>query len=79
MALIDIGGRPRLSMPKHLHGTTKGYILILNNQSAIKPEEKVRIRSRALESGAVEPDAKLALHNALLLAKIVRVEFPAEW
>ncbi|KAG5289711.1 importin 11 [Histoplasma ohiense] len=47
--------------------------------NAIKPEEKVRIRSRALESGAVEPDAKLALHNALLLAKIVRVEFPAEW
>ncbi|KAL2369906.1 hypothetical protein RJ035_005537 [Blastomyces gilchristii] len=40
--------------------------------NAIKPEEKVRIRSRALEAGAVEPDAKLALHNALMIAKIVR-------
>ncbi|EGE79031.1 importin 11, variant [Blastomyces dermatitidis ER-3] len=47
--------------------------------NAIKPEEKVRIRSRALEAGAVEPDAKLALHNALMIAKIVRLEFPLEW
>lgn len=54
-------------------------MLIVNNQSAIKPEEKLRIRSRALEAGAVEPDAKLALHNALMIAKIVRLEFPSEW
>ncbi|PGH17942.1 hypothetical protein AJ79_00841 [Helicocarpus griseus UAMH5409] len=47
--------------------------------NAIKPEERVRIRSRALEAGAVEPDVKLALHNALMIAKIVRLEFPAEW
>ncbi|PGH35850.1 hypothetical protein GX50_01308 [[Emmonsia] crescens] len=47
--------------------------------NAIKPEEKLRIRSRALEAGAVEPDAKLALHNALMIAKIVRLEFPSEW
>ncbi|ODH45246.1 hypothetical protein ACO22_00242 [Paracoccidioides brasiliensis] len=47
--------------------------------NAIKAEEKQQIRSRALEAGAVEPDTKLALHNALMLAKIVRLEFPSEW
>ncbi|KAK2795615.1 hypothetical protein FQN50_009701 [Emmonsiellopsis sp. PD_5] len=46
---------------------------------AIKPEERLHIRSRALEAGAVEPDPKLALHNALMIAKIVRFEFPADW
>ncbi|OJD16324.1 hypothetical protein AJ78_03493 [Emergomyces pasteurianus Ep9510] len=47
--------------------------------NAIKAEEKLRIRSRAVEAGAVEPDAKLALHNAVMIAKIVRLEFPSEW
>ncbi|KGQ01234.1 hypothetical protein PAAG_12092 [Paracoccidioides lutzii Pb01] len=47
--------------------------------NAIKAGEKLQIRSRALEAGAVEPDTKLALHNALMLAKIVRLEFPSEW
>lgn len=52
-----------------------------NNQfSAIKKEDKERIKNRALEAGIVEPAPLLALHNALVIAKILRYEFPSdEW
>lgn len=55
----------------------KGWRLITS--SAIKPEEKQRIKLRALEAGVVEPERHLALHNALMIAKIVRYEFPSDW
>ncbi|PGG96510.1 hypothetical protein AJ80_09816 [Polytolypa hystricis UAMH7299] len=47
--------------------------------NAIKPEEKERIKARALQAGVVEPDVRLALHNSLMIAKIMRYEFPADW
>ena len=47
--------------------------------SAIKKEEKNLIRSRCLESGLIEPDHRLALQNALVVAKIARFEFPHDW
>lgn len=37
------------------------------------------IRSRALDYGIKEPDRCLALQNALVVAKIVRYEFPHDW
>ena len=46
---------------------------------AIKKEEKAKIRSRCLESGINEPDHRLALQNALVVAKITRYEFPHDW
>ena len=46
---------------------------------AIKKEEKTLIRSRCLESGIIEPDHRLALQNALVIAKITRFEFPHDW
>lgn len=55
-----------------------GYQLI-NSSSAIKLEEKLRIKTRALETGVIEPDRHLALHNALMIAKIMRYEFPLDW
>ncbi|EXJ73349.1 uncharacterized protein A1O5_03109 [Cladophialophora psammophila CBS 110553] len=41
--------------------------------------EKEQIRSRSIEAGVREPISALALQNALMLAKIVRYEFPHDW
>ena len=46
---------------------------------AIGKDEKVRIRTAAIEAGVREPSRLLALQNALMLAKIVRSEFPHDW
>ena len=46
---------------------------------SIGKDEKLRIRTRAIEAGIQEPSRSLALHNALMLAKIVRSEFPHDW
>ncbi|KAK5942595.1 hypothetical protein PMZ80_005160 [Knufia obscura] len=49
------------------------------SQHAIKKPEKEKIRSKAIEVGVQEPRRNLALQNALMLAKIVRFEFPHDW
>ncbi|KIY02866.1 uncharacterized protein Z520_01331 [Fonsecaea multimorphosa CBS 102226] len=45
----------------------------------ISKAEKEQIRSRSIEAGVHEPSSALALQNALMLAKIVRYEFPHDW
>ena len=47
--------------------------------NAISKDEKLRIRTKAIDSGVQEPVMSLALQNALMLAKIVRYEFPHDW
>lgn len=47
--------------------------------SAVSKEDKAIIRSRLLESGVNEANQRLALQNALVIAKIVRFEFPNDW
>ena len=47
--------------------------------NAIKKDEKALIRSRCLQAGINEPDHRLALQNALVIAKIVRFEYPNDW
>lgn len=47
--------------------------------NAVSKEDRVTIRSRLLESGINEADARLALQNALVIAKIVRFEYPNDW
>ena len=49
------------------------------HESAIAKDEKDKVKTRALEAGIVEPVRPLALQNALMVAKILRYEFPAEW
>ncbi|KAK0731359.1 armadillo-type protein [Lasiosphaeris hirsuta] len=46
---------------------------------AIKPAEKHLIRSRLLQGSIDEEERTLSLHNALVVAKIVRVDYPSEW
>lgn len=46
---------------------------------AIKPEHKQLIRSRLLQGSLNEQDRVFSLHNALVTAKIVRIDYPNEW
>ncbi|KAK2749690.1 hypothetical protein FQN57_005913 [Myotisia sp. PD_48] len=47
--------------------------------SAIKLRDKQQIKERIIQAGVSEPANQLALHNALIIAKIFRNEFPADW
>lgn len=59
------------------HGVDKFWRKTSTN--AIGKPEKVKIRSTALRFGVVEPSQYLALQNALVIGKIVRLEFPHDW
>lgn len=48
-------------------------------RSAISKAEKAEIRARLLDSGLDESNARLAIHNALVIAKIIRIEYPLDW
>ena len=47
--------------------------------NAVDKQDKQAIRDRLLDSAVDEADARLALQNALVIAKIVRYEFPHDW
>ncbi|KAI0392252.1 putative importin 11 [Xylariaceae sp. FL0594] len=46
---------------------------------AITAPQRARIRANLFRGTIDEPDAQLAMHNALVTAKIVRVDYPSEW
>ncbi|KAJ4351813.1 uncharacterized protein N0V89_007157 [Didymosphaeria variabile] len=48
-------------------------------QNAVSKEDKNIIRAHLLESAVNEADSRLALQNALMVAKIVRFEYPNDW
>ncbi|KAI0443220.1 putative importin 11 [Xylaria telfairii] len=48
-------------------------------KNAIQPAEKQLIRSNLFRGSIEERDSQLASHNALVVAKIVRIDFPGEW
>ncbi|CAK7562935.1 MAG: hypothetical protein SEPTF4163_000791 [Sporothrix epigloea] len=48
-------------------------------KGGLQPDEKALIRTRLFQGTVGEPDAVLALHNALATAKIVRVDYPQDW
>ncbi|KOS18264.1 Importin-11 [Escovopsis weberi] len=43
------------------------------------PEEKKSMRSRLFQGTVGEAEKNLALHNALAIAKIVRIDYPVHW
>ncbi|KAF4552539.1 Importin-beta N-terminal domain-containing protein 2 [Elsinoe fawcettii] len=47
--------------------------------NAVNKDDKAIIRSRLIASGIDEEDHRLALQNALVVAKIVRFEYPHDW
>ncbi|KAH6657844.1 putative importin 11 [Truncatella angustata] len=48
-------------------------------QNAIQPAQKEQIRSRLYQGSIGEEDQQLALHNALVVAKVTRIDFPQAW
>ncbi|KAK4696081.1 importin-11, partial [Lecanoromycetidae sp. Uapishka_2] len=48
-------------------------------RNAISKEEKNLIRSQSIESGVNEPDHRLALQLSVVIAKIIRHEYPQDW
>ncbi|TQV96285.1 hypothetical protein V2A60_003294 [Cordyceps javanica] len=48
-------------------------------KNGIKADEKADIRLRLFRGTVDEPDRRLALHNALVIAKIVRIDYPTDW
>ncbi|KAH6650964.1 armadillo-type protein [Chaetomium tenue] len=48
-------------------------------KNSIRPDNKRAIRSRLLQGSLGEEDRTLALHNALVTAKIVRIDYPVDW
>ncbi|KAI9659126.1 MAG: hypothetical protein M1821_002086 [Bathelium mastoideum] len=47
--------------------------------NAVSKEDKEAVRRRLLPTGINEADRKLALQNALVIAKITKFEFPNDW
>ena len=47
--------------------------------NAISAEEKAQIRSNLLEGGNREVETNLALQNALVVSKVVRIDYPLDW
>ncbi|KAG5203908.1 KapH [Trichophyton interdigitale] len=66
-----------LSIIQLKNGVDRYWRKTANN--ALKQDEKNQIKRRAIEAGVIEPASQLALQNALIVAKILRAEFPLEW
>lgn len=69
----------RRTAAKYVSEQPEGDANADSNNSAIEPDEKQKIKTRALDAGIVEPSRPLALQNALMIAKIMRYEFPQDW
>lgn len=59
------------------NGIDKYWRKTANN--AISSDDKAIVRNRLLPSGVNEGDSRLALQNALCIAKVVRFDWPSTW
>lgn len=61
------------------NGIDKYWRLYAQVRNGIKADEKATIRSRLFEGTIDETEERLARNNALLIAKVVRIDYPGEW
>lgn len=61
------------------NGIDKYWRLYAQVKNGIKPDEKHLIRSRLFRGTIDEEEKNLALHNALVVAKVIRIDYPADW
>ncbi|CAM1504450.1 Fc.00g020410.m01.CDS01 [Cosmosporella sp. VM-42] len=61
------------------NGIDRYWRLYAQVKNGIKSDEKTLIRSRLFQGTIEEEEKNLALHNALVVAKIVRIDYPSEW
>ncbi|GAO15702.1 uncharacterized protein UV8b_01562 [Ustilaginoidea virens] len=61
------------------NGIDRYWRMYSQSKSGLKPEEKDLIRSRLLQGTVDEQERTLAMHNALVIAKVVRIDYPTDW
>ncbi|PHH67313.1 hypothetical protein CDD81_75 [Ophiocordyceps australis] len=61
------------------NGIDKNWRLYSTIKNSISPDEKKLIRSRLFQGTIDEPERSLALHNALVAAKVIRIDYPKDW
>ncbi|KAJ3487073.1 hypothetical protein NLG97_g6490 [Lecanicillium saksenae] len=61
------------------NGIDRYWRIYAQTKNGIKPDEKTAIRSRLFQGTVDEPERNLALHNALVIAKVVRIDYPTDW
>jgi hypothetical protein len=61
------------------NGIDKYWRLYAQTKNGIKAEEKALIRSRLFQGTIDEEERNLAMHNALVVAKVVRIDYPTDW
>ncbi|KAH7326466.1 armadillo-type protein [Stachybotrys elegans] len=61
------------------NGIDKYWRLYASTKNGIKAEEKATIRSRLFQGTVDEQEKALAMHNALVIAKVVRIDYPTDW
>ncbi|KAH7001467.1 armadillo-type protein [Ilyonectria destructans] len=61
------------------NGIDRYWRLYAQVKNSIKPEEKALIRQRLFQGTIEEEESNLALHNALVVAKVVRIDYPSQW
>jgi hypothetical protein len=59
------------------HGIDKFWRKHANHE--IVKNDKAQIRGQILSAGVNEADPRLALHIALVIARIARYDFPTQW
>lgn len=61
------------------NGIDKYWRLFGHIKGGLKDDEKSYIRSRLFQGTVEEENHALALHNALAVAKVVRIDYPQNW
>lgn len=61
------------------NGIDKQWRVLGQPKAVIKDDEKNSIRQNLFRGTTHEPDKTLSLHNALVVAKVVRLDYPAHW
>ncbi|KAG6131607.1 hypothetical protein E4U12_003610 [Claviceps purpurea] len=61
------------------NGIDKYWRLYSQPKNGIKPEEKGLIRSRLFQGTVDEEERSLAMHNAFVVAKVIRIDYPTDW
>ncbi|QPG95032.1 hypothetical protein C2857_007524 [Epichloe festucae Fl1] len=61
------------------NGIDKYWRLFAQTKNGIKQDEKNLIRSRLFQGTIDEEERNLAMHNAFVVAKVVRIDYPTDW
>ena len=70
---------PRFQAVIQLKNGIDKYWRLYAHKNGIKPDEKSAIRARLFEGTIDEAEERLAEHNAFVVAKIIRIDYPADW